>query len=143
MTPTVCYLTSVELPEDKNEARCLRAKVVRFTIHDSKLLKRSFSGPYLRCITPIEANHVLSELQQGGCRNHFGGRSLTNRALTAVYYWPTMCSNSTGHVKHCDIYQRFAEVSHLPPEQLKPIISPWPFVKWDMDIVGKIPTTPG
>ncbi|KAL5549326.1 hypothetical protein UlMin_004557 [Ulmus minor] len=143
MTPIVRYLTSDELPEDKNEARRLRAKAARFTIHDGKLLKRSFSGPYLRCVTPIEASHILSELHDGECGNHSGGRSLANRALTTGYYWPTMPSNSTSHVKRCDSCQRFAAVSHLPPEQLRPILSPWPFMKWGMDIVGKLPTAPG
>ncbi|KAL5567021.1 hypothetical protein UlMin_030185 [Ulmus minor] len=143
MTPIVSYLTSDELPEDRNEARRLRAKAARFTIHDGKLLKRSFSGPYLRCVTPIEASHVLSELHDGECGNHSGGRSLANRALTAGYYWPTMRSDSTSHVKRCDSCQRFAAVSHLPPEQLRPILSPWPFMKWGMDIVGKLPTAPG
>ena len=78
MTPIIRYLTNDELPEDKNEARCLRAKAARFTIHDGKLLKRSFSGPYLRCITPVKGIHVLSELHQGECGNHSGGCSLAN-----------------------------------------------------------------
>ncbi|KAL5569097.1 hypothetical protein UlMin_025672 [Ulmus minor] len=143
MTPIMRYLTSDELPEDRNEARRLRAKAARFTIHDGKLLKRSFSGPYLRCVTPVEASHILSELHDGECGNHSGGRSLANRALTAGYYWPTMRSDSTSHVKRCDNCQRFASVSHLSPEQLRPILSPWPFMKWGMDIVGKLPTAPG
>ena len=45
MTPIVCYLTSDELPEDRNEARGLRSKAARFTIHDGKLLKRYFFRP--------------------------------------------------------------------------------------------------
>ena len=108
ITPIILYLTSDELPEDKNEARRLQAKAARFTIHDGKLLKRSFSGPYLRCITPIEACHILSKLHQGECKNHFGGRSLANRYLTTYKYWPTMCSDSTNHVKYCNSYQYFA-----------------------------------
>ena len=60
MTLIVRYLTSDKLPEDKNEARPLQAKATRFTIHDGKLLKRSFSRPYLRCVTPVEASHILS-----------------------------------------------------------------------------------
>ena len=86
MTPIICYLTSDELPEDKNEARHIRVRAARFTIHDGKLLKMSFSGPYLRCIIPIEASHILLELHQGECRKHSGGCSLANRALTTGYY---------------------------------------------------------
>ena len=54
-----------------------------------------------------------------------------------------MRSDSTSHVKRYDSCQRFASFSHLPPEQLRPILSPWPFMKWGMDIVGKLPTAPG
>ena len=78
MTPIICYLTTDELSEDKHEARRLWAKVARFTIHDGKLLKRSFSRPYLRCVTPIEEMNVLSEIHQGECRNHFEGHILAN-----------------------------------------------------------------
>ena len=94
--------------------------------------------------TPIEAIHVvLSELNQGEYRNHSGGRSLANRALTVGYYWQTMRLDSSNHVKCCDSCQCFAEVSHLPPEQLKPILSLWPFMKCGIDIVGKLFTAPG
>ena len=74
MTPIVCYLTIDELLEDRNKARRLRAKAARFTIDNGKLLKRSFSGPYIRCVTPVEASHILSEFHQGECGNHSGGR---------------------------------------------------------------------
>ena len=86
MTPNVHYLTSDELLEDRKEAQRLRAKASRFTIHNGKLLKRSFSGPYLICVTPVEASNILSELHYGECKNHSGGRSLANRALTTGYY---------------------------------------------------------
>ncbi|KAL5542052.1 hypothetical protein UlMin_009762 [Ulmus minor] len=61
MTPIVRYLTINELPEDKNEARRLLAKAVRFTIHDGKLLKRSFSGPYLRCSTNKTVINIIKK----------------------------------------------------------------------------------
>ncbi|KAL5547014.1 hypothetical protein UlMin_006701 [Ulmus minor] len=86
MTPILQYLVHDELPNDKNEARRLRAKAARFSILDGQLLRRSFSGPYLKCVTPSEANYILAELHEGECGNHSGGRSLANRALTAGYY---------------------------------------------------------
>ncbi|KAL5574856.1 hypothetical protein UlMin_016555 [Ulmus minor] len=143
MTPILQYLVHDELPSDKNEARRLRAKATRFSILDGQLLRRSFSGPYLKCVTPSEANYILAELHEGECGNHSGGRSLANRALTAGYYWPTMRSDSVSFVQKCDSCQRFAQVTHLPPEKLSSIVSPWPFMKWGMDIVGKLPTAPG
>ncbi|XP_062100796.1 uncharacterized protein LOC133806720 [Humulus lupulus] len=143
MTPIVEYLEQDILPEDKNKARRVKAQSARFTIIRGKLYKRSFSGPYLKCINPVEAKYVLAELHEGECGNHFGGRSLAHRALTQGYYWPTMRADSSDYARRCDKWQRFAQISHQPPERLISITSPWPFMKWGMDIVGKLPTAPG
>ncbi|KAI3733110.1 hypothetical protein L1987_64328 [Smallanthus sonchifolius] len=43
----------------------------------------------------------------------------------------------------CDACQRHNNILHQPAEPLYPVISPWPFMKWGMDIVGKIPKAPG
>ena len=78
MMPILHYLAHDELPDDKNEAPCLRAKAARFTILDYQLLKRSFFDPYLKCVTPKEKNNIMAELHQGECGNLAGGRSLAN-----------------------------------------------------------------
>ncbi|XP_057811428.1 uncharacterized protein LOC131025645 [Salvia miltiorrhiza] len=138
MTPITDYLAQDTLPDDRNEARRLKAQAVRFSIIRGKLYKRSYNGPYLRCINHAEARYVLSELHEGECGDHSGRRSLAHRTLTSGYYWPTMKADSTDYVKRCDKCQRFAQVFHLPPKPLKAITSPWPFMKWGMDIVGKL-----
>ena len=86
VTPILQYLPHNELPSNKNEARRLQAKVAHFPILDGQLLRRLFSDPYLKCVTPTEANYILAELHEGECGNHSGGHSLANRALMAGYY---------------------------------------------------------
>ena len=54
-----------------------------------------------------------------------------------------MRADSEDYVKQCDPCQRFSQTSHLPAERLHSSVSPWPFMKWGMDIVGKLPTAPG
>ncbi len=34
-------------------------------------------------------------------------------------------------------------MTHKPSELLHPTLTPWPFMKWGMDIVGKLPQAPG
>ncbi|XP_031260926.1 uncharacterized protein LOC116119120 [Pistacia vera] len=60
MTLIVKYLEHNELPADKNEACHLRAKATRFTIYEIQLLRKSFSCPYLKSISPEEAKRVLA-----------------------------------------------------------------------------------
>ena len=55
-------LSHDKLPDDKNEVCHLKAKAARFTILDGQLLKRSFSGPYLKCVTPVDVDYILAEL---------------------------------------------------------------------------------
>ncbi|KAK0589707.1 hypothetical protein LWI29_017611 [Acer saccharum] len=141
--PIFNYLQADILPGDRTEARRIKAKAAKFCILYDKLYKKSFTGPYLRCVTPREAYDILKSLHQEECGNHSGARSLSNRAITAGYYWPTMRVDSQNHVKACDKCQRFAPMSHLPPGMLNSISAPWPFMKWGMDIVGKLPAAPG
>ncbi|XP_038699702.1 uncharacterized protein LOC119997000 [Tripterygium wilfordii] len=143
MTPFVQYLIDGILPTEKNESRRLVAKAARYAVHDGQLYKRSYSSPLLRCVDSVQAQYVLAELHEGECGNHSGARSLTHRALTTGYYWPTMRSDAIDYVRRCDKCQRFAQIPHMPPERLTPIAAPWPFMKWGMDIVGPLPKASG
>ncbi|CAA7047599.1 unnamed protein product, partial [Microthlaspi erraticum] len=142
MTPIINYLRDDLLPSNRRECRKIKQQAARFCLYEDKLYRRSFSSPYLRCITPEEARQVLMELHHGECGSHSGGRSLVLRAVRAGYYWPTMSNDATRFARQCDKCQRHAQVSKLPPENLKSISSSWPFMKWGMDIVGKLPTAP-
>ena len=52
MKPIIDYLKNSRLLlEDKNEARKLRLKATRYTLVDKTLIRKSFSGPLLRCVT--------------------------------------------------------------------------------------------
>ncbi|XP_030936767.1 uncharacterized protein LOC115962042 [Quercus lobata] len=82
MDPPVLFLKNDILPEDKNEADKIRRKASRFWLsEDSKLYKRSFSGPYLLCVHSDATEAILEELHEGICGSHMGGRSLSHRAI--------------------------------------------------------------
>nr|CAN74304.1 hypothetical protein VITISV_013003 [Vitis vinifera] len=136
------YLRTGTSPRDPREAHKVRIQAARFTIIGGHLYKRSFTGPYLRCLSQSEAQYVLAELHEGICENHSGGRSLAHRAHSQGYYWPTMKKDAAAYVKKCDKCQRYALIPHMASETLKPISSPWPFAQWGMDIVGPFPTAP-
>ena len=54
-----------------------------------------------------------------------------------------MKKDSFLHEKKCDACQRHSIILHQPAEPLHSIISPLPFMKWGMDIVGKLPVAHG
>ncbi|CAL2232159.1 unnamed protein product [Prunus armeniaca] len=135
MSPIYAYLTNDTLPLDKYEARKLRYRSARYTVINDVLYKCGYTTPYLKCLTSEQRDYVLREIHSGVCGDHSGSRSLAHKAFRHGYYWPTMRRDANMLVKKCDKCQRFGNVPHIPAEPLSPIISPWPFAQWGLDLI--------
>ena len=140
MIPIVSYLKDGRLPEEKDEARKLKVKSARYVLIDEVLYKRGFSQPLLRCLALDEANYMLREVHEGACGNHSGARSLVHKVIRSGFYWPTIQADAKAYVKVCDQRQRFSNIPRQPAEYLTPMIAPWPFAQWGLDILGPFPT---
>ncbi|KAJ9538117.1 hypothetical protein OSB04_030850 [Centaurea solstitialis] len=82
-------------------------------------------------------------MHDGECGNHAGGRSLANRISRQGYYWPTLREDAIRYVQRCDACKKHSSMTHRPSEPLHSVLIPWPFIRWGMDIVGKLPPAPG
>ncbi|GJS23014.1 reverse transcriptase domain-containing protein [Tanacetum coccineum] len=143
MTPIHEYLTNETLPTERKKARAIKRKSQRFAIINGILYKKSFLGPWLRCVGSSQANYVLREIHEGSCSMHAGTRSVVAKALRTGYYWPTMHKDARALIKACQECQVHKPVPRNPQEKLNPITSPWPFYKWGIDIAGPFPEGPG
>ncbi|XP_014496695.1 uncharacterized protein LOC106758270 [Vigna radiata var. radiata] len=114
-------------------------KMARYVTIGGDLYRRGFSVPVLKCVDPDQATYVLNKLHNGIYGLHTGAKALRARALRARYYWPTMENDAKAFAEKCERCQAHANISHAPPAELRAIISPWPFAKWGMDIVGPFP----
>jgi len=65
---------------------------------------------------------------------------LVNKLIRVGYYWPTMQKDAQTYVKACNKCQRFDNVIKQLPEELTPMMAPWPFAQWGLDIMGPFPT---
>ncbi|KAJ9566517.1 hypothetical protein OSB04_002483 [Centaurea solstitialis] len=77
------------------------------------------------------------------CGNHAGGRSLANRISRQGYYWPTLREDAIRYLQRCDACKKYSGMTHRPSEPLHSVLIPWPFMRWGMDIVGKLTPAPG
>ena len=50
-----------------------------------------------------------------------------------------MQRDATEYARKCEQCQKYDPMIHQPAGSLNPIISPWPFAQWGLDIVGPIP----
>ncbi|KAI5328567.1 hypothetical protein L3X38_027964 [Prunus dulcis] len=114
MSGIYVYLTNGTLPEDKTQARKLRYRSARYTVINDVLYKRGYTTPYLKCLTAEQGDYVLREIHNG---------------------------DANTLVKKCDKCQRFGNIPHISAEPLTPIVSPWPFAQWGLDLIG--PMTQG
>ncbi|GJU81705.1 reverse transcriptase domain-containing protein [Tanacetum coccineum] len=133
MTPIYEYLTEETIPAEANKGRVVRHKSKRYGVINGILYKKSFLGPWLRCVGPLQANYVLREIHKGSCSMHAGTRSVVTKALRTGYYWPTMHKDARKIIRACKDCQVHRPVLRNPQEKLTPIISPWPFHKWGID----------
>ncbi|GKB76977.1 reverse transcriptase domain-containing protein [Tanacetum coccineum] len=143
MTPIYKYLAEETLPADMKKARAIRRKSWRFAVINGILYKKSFLGPWLRCVGPLQANYVLREIHEGSCSMHAGTRSVVAKALRTGYYWPTMHRDARALIRACQDCQVHKPIPRNPQQKLTPITSPWPFYKWGIDIAGPFPEGPG
>ena len=141
--PIKAFLQEGSEPDDHLEAKKLRMRASRYTLLQNMLYKKGYCLPLLRCLSPEDADYALCEIHEGICGNHSGGRSLARKSLRQGYFWPTMLKDAMEFVKKCDKCQRFATVPRQPPEELTSIMSPWPFSKWGIDILGPLPLSKG
>ena len=139
-TTIASYLKDGVLPDEKEAARNLKVRTVRFVLIKDVLYKRGLSYPYLRCLGNEEADYVMREVHEGICGNHLGSRSLVHKLVWAGYYWPTMQACVEAYVKARDKCQRFSNIIRQPTEKLAPMTAPWPFAQWGLDIMGPFPT---
>ncbi|GJS64693.1 reverse transcriptase domain-containing protein [Tanacetum coccineum] len=143
MTPIYEYLIEETLPAEVDKARAVRCKSQRFAVINGVLYKKSFLGPWLRCVGPLQANNVLREIHEGSCSMHAGTRSVVAKALQTGYYWPTMHKDARTLIRACQDCQVYRPIPRNPQQKLTPITSPWPFYKWGIDIAGPFPEGPG
>lgn len=143
MGPIIAYLADRTIPADAGEARKLQRQATKYAIIAGKLYRRGLANPLLKCLTPRQAEYVMTEVHEGVCGTHIGGRALVEKLIRAGYYWPTLKADCLEFVMKCDKCQKHADLHQAPPEVLYSVFSPWPFNMWGTDILGPFPLAPG
>ncbi|GJY22697.1 reverse transcriptase domain-containing protein [Tanacetum coccineum] len=101
MTLIYEYLTERTLLIEVNKTTAVRPKSQRFAMINGDLYKKSFLGPWLRCVRPLQENYVLREIHEGSCSMHVGTRSVVAKALRTGYFWPTMHKDARALIRAC------------------------------------------
>jgi ribonuclease HI len=91
ISPILAYLKDDILPADRKEADRIKRVAPRYWVSkEGHLYRRSYTGPYLRCVHPDTVQNLLWEIHEEVCGGHTDGRSLAHRAIGQGYWWPYM-----------------------------------------------------
>ena len=126
----------------ENDVKIAR-KATNYVIIGDELYKRGHSTPLLKCLSQEQAEYLIRELHEGLCGLHCGARTMATKVLRAGYYWPTIRKDCNEYVKSCKKCQEFGSLNHIPFQELQGTVSPCPFAKWGMGILGPFPLERG
>nr|GEX34187.1 reverse transcriptase domain-containing protein [Tanacetum cinerariifolium] len=83
-----------------------------------------------------QVDYMMREIHEGSCSMHTGPRSVVAKAIQLGYYWPTMHKDARDMIRKCSDCQIHRPVERHPQQSLTPIMAPWPFYKWRIDIAS-------
>ena len=123
---------------DKRERHSIRMTATQYILCGGQLYKRSYDGIHLRCLKKEEVERVMEEVHQGICGLHMNGRMLAKKILRMGYFWNAMETDYVDCVKSCHDCQTHANLNHVLLSELHSMTSPWPFLVWGIDVIGRI-----
>jgi hypothetical protein len=95
-------------------------------------------GVLLQCLNQEEAKKMMSEVHDGMCGAHQSAYRMKWVIRHTGCYWPTMLEDCFEYYKGCQDCQKFGNIQRVPASALNPIIKPWPFRGWGVDLIGQI-----
>ena len=116
----------------------LRYKALKYTLLDDELYYRTIDGVLLKCLSADQAKVVMGEVHEGICGTHQSAHKMKWLLRRAGYFWPTMLEDCFRYYKGCQDCQKFGAIQRAPASAMNPIIKPWPFRGWGIDMIGMI-----
>lgn len=81
---------------------------------------------------------AMAEVHEGICGAHQARIKMRWLLWRHGFYWPTMAVDCISYAKGCQECQKHGNIQRVPATELHPIVKPWPFRGWAMDLIGKV-----
>jgi len=128
---TIDYLKD---PSRKFERR-VRFQATKYVLLEEELYYRTIDGVLLKCLGDDESKILMGEIHEGVCGAHQSAFKMKWMIRRNGYYWPTILEDCFKYFKGC---QMFGNIQRVPASAMNPIIKPWSFRGWAIDLIGQI-----
>ncbi|GKV46004.1 hypothetical protein SLEP1_g53027 [Rubroshorea leprosula] len=101
-------------------SRKTKMQALNYVLLEGVLYRRGYDELPLRCLGPDEYCQIMSDVHNGIC-------------------------DCISYAKGCKAYQIHGPLQRVPASKLHPIVKPWPFRGWAIDLISKVypPSTRG
>jgi hypothetical protein len=124
-------------PSKKVERR-IRFQATKYVLLDDELYYRTIDGVLLKCVSSDESKSLMGEIHEGVCGAHQSAFKMKWMIRRNGYYWPNILEDCFKYFKGCQGCQKFGNIQRAPALAMNPIIKPWPFRGWAIDLIGQI-----
>jgi len=124
-------------PSKKVERR-VRFQATKYVLLEDELYYQTIDGVLLKCLGDDEAKSLMGEIHEGVCGAHQSAFKMKWIIRKNGYYWPTILVDYFKYFKGCQGCQKFGNIQRAPASAMNPIIKPWPFRGWAIDLIGQI-----
>jgi len=99
------YLKNGYAPMHLNyKTKCaLRLKSNQYELINDILFTKNYDSVLLICLEKLEDEKVMQELHDGPTRGNFGGNTIAQKILHAIYFWPTLFKDAQEYSRKCRI----------------------------------------
>jgi len=119
----------------KKVERCVRFQATKYILLEEELYYLTIDIVLLKCLGDDESRSLMGEIHEGVCGAHQSTFKMKWMIRRNGYYWPTILEDSFKYFKGC---QKFGNIQRAPTTAMNPIIKPWPFRGWAIDLISQI-----
>ncbi|GKV12333.1 hypothetical protein SLEP1_g23490 [Rubroshorea leprosula] len=126
-------------------SRRTKMQALNYVLLKGVLYKRGHDELLLRCLGPDEYCQIMSDVHNGICGAHQAGIKMRWLIRRHGFFWPSILKDCISYAKGCKACQIHGPLQRVPASKLHPIVKPWPFRGWAIDLIGKVypPSTRG
>ena len=122
----------------KKVNRRIRLQAIKYVLLKEDLYYQTIDMVLLKYINKEEAKVLMGEIHEGVCGSHQSAYKMKWVIRRNGYFWPTMLEDCFTYYRGCQECQKFGIVQRVPASAMNPIIEPWPFRGWGIDLIGQI-----
>ena len=112
--------------------------MTKYVLLDDQLYYKTIDGALLKCLNQEEAKVLMGEVHEGICGAHQSAYKMKWIIHRTGYFWPTILEDCFEYYKGCQDCQCFGNIQKSPASAMNPIIKPWSFRGWGIDLIGQI-----